>query len=161
MKYYITRHAIATKNPKGYGIHIYDAPILPEGIETTKRMGKYLADIKTDANLSSEFPRCMQTAEIITRESHKQFSYDKRINEFFDISFSDFVTGVNDFLREIYMNNYGSVLLCTHTAVIAVILCFIKRIPVTHETLQTNYPPPGMLLCAEENNIIEINFNNP
>ena len=159
MNIYLIRHAIATKSLNGYGAHIIDAPILPEGVLVTQRIGKYITKVPTDINLSSEYPRCRQTVALLSELSDKKFIFDKRLNEYHEINFQKFVNQIKALKADLDREQYASVFICTHAAVIAVILNIIKN-KQTHESdLVTNYPKTGVLLNIVNSKITEIDFN--
>lgn len=158
-KFYIFRHGLATKSKSGYGAHIVTATLLPEAIPPVKKIGEYLKDIPTDYNVSSRFIRCQETAEIVSKISCKQFVLDKRLNEYYEESFEDLVTRISNFLRDIEKKGYRNVAICTHVAVITVLLKLLKAEPVEKKDIYSNYPLPGTLLIIKDNNVSEINFN--
>lgn len=160
--FYIFRHGetFATKRGTGYGVRIFSAPILPEATGALERMGAYLKNIPTEYNASSALKRCRQTAEIIGRESGKEFVFDKRLNEYFLESFGHFKQRLGSFLADIEKQRYESVVICTHGACISALISLLtakKDHQASFNLFQ--YPPPGVLTVIEETNIQEINFN--
>src|SRR3989337_3356148 len=81
--FYILRHGhtYASWNRIPYGETLYSADIIQQGIKSIKKIGKYLKNIESDYNVSSEFKRCRQTVEIISKISGGKFEFDARLNE--------------------------------------------------------------------------------
>lgn len=66
MKLYFVRHGRTVWNQEGrFQGASGDSPLLPESIETLKRLGQYLKDIPFDQIYSSDLPRAVRSAEII------------------------------------------------------------------------------------------------
>lgn len=158
--FYIFRHALATKSLIGYGDKIITAEILPEGIPPIQKMGAYLKKIKTDYNVSSEFLRCQQTAVIIAKITGKKFKLDKRLNEYNQEEFKHFAKRVNDFYDGMQQSNHRSILLCTHAAVIAVLIQLMKGTAFDETLFRTSNPRTGVLTIVEGGEIKEIDFND-
>ncbi len=157
--FYIFRHGetFATKANSGYGVKIFSAPLLDEGKPAIERMGNYLKNIQTDFNATSQFLRCRQTAEIISKASGKQFVIDKRIGEFFLKPFGHFRRRLKSFLKTIEQKNYQSVAICSHQAVIVMLLELLRG--TDYRRLNSyNYPTPGILLIVDQSSVKEINF---
>jgi broad specificity phosphatase PhoE len=135
-----------------YGAQIYTASILDEGKPTLRKMGQYLKKIPTKFNASSQFRRCRQTVQIITQESGKEFSFDKRLNELVLETPWGFRRRVLNFLAEIESENYQSVAICTHAAVLALITSHLtgKFAP---------FPKPGVLIIIKDKKSFAIDFN--
>lgn len=158
MTYYIFRHGLATKSKTGYGKHITSAKLLPEAILPIQRLAEFLKDKSTRYNASSEFIRCRETTKIVSKITGKKFVFDKRLNEFYDVPFEEFVDRIKNFLREMKEKKYESVALCSHAAVITIILKLLKNEEVTDNDVYTNYPLPGVLVIVEDKKIEEIDF---
>ena len=66
MKLYFVRHGRTVWNQEGrFQGASGDSPLLPESIETLKRLGQYLKDVPFDQIYSSDLPRAVKSAEII------------------------------------------------------------------------------------------------
>ncbi len=160
-KFYIFRHGetFATKAGTWYGTKIFSADILPEGKPSLHRMGKYMQNIKTDFQVSSQIKRCRQTTDIIADYTGQKFIYDKRLNEFFLETYWHLKKRVKSVLQEIEENKYQSVALCTHGAVIAVLLHQLSAQKKIKLFNFFNYPPPGVLTIIQGNTVQQISFN--
>lgn len=160
--FYIFRHGetLVSKTNSVYGDTVLTAEILPEGKPIIEKLGSFLKDIPTDFNVSSEFLRCRQTVEIVSRVSGKEFTFDRRLNELYDETIEEFIAKLKDFLKEVRQKNYPSVLICTHGAIIAIlteliVLGNLKSYDVT------NYPRPGILRIIKAGKIQDLDFNLP
>lgn len=66
MKLYFVRHGRTVWNLEGrFQGAGGDSPLLPESIDTLKKLGQYLKDISFDKIYSSDIPRAVKSAEII------------------------------------------------------------------------------------------------
>lgn len=155
---YLMRHGLATHSTIGYGDQIVTAQILPEAIPVINKTAAFLKDKPTNANISSEFLRCRQTAEIVTNITNKQFTFDKRLNEFYDESFLQLKNRLQDFLKDLEKKNYANVLLCTHGAVIAGIKHLLLKNSLEEENL-LDFALPGVLTIIQNGAIQEIDFS--
>lgn len=158
--FYIFRHGetFATKAGTGYGDQILTAGILEEGRPTIEKMARYLKNIPTDYNVSSEINRCKQTSEIVSKITGKQFVFDERLNEVYMETFQNVTDRLNSLLSEIKAQNYNRILICTHGAIIGTLLGFFTDQKFEEQDL-FNFPPPGVLTIVKENQIEQINFN--
>lgn len=118
---YLVRHGLSTLNKRGYGRKKLTADLLPQGIIESEKAAHYLKNIPDSYNLSSEIPRCKQTAEIITRITGKSFHFDKRLTEFYHETFTDFKKRIIDFLENLSTVPEENIIICTHAAVIVAI----------------------------------------
>ena len=159
-KYYIFRHG-QTRNSKYHLPYPKDnrfIKILPDSIPALKKMAKYLNNISSDLNVSSEYLRCRQTAKIITQISKLKFGKDARLNEYGDETFLEFTRRIKDFLEEVEKNDYKTVVICTHGAGISTIKKLLTKGKMKQRELPF-YPKPGILLCIEGKKIQKIDFN--
>ena len=155
---YLMRHGLATHSTTGYGDTILTATILPEAIPVVKKIAEYLKDKPTNANFSSEFLRCKQTAKIVTDITNKQFEFDKRLNEFYDETFLQFKERLQNFIEDLEQKNVPHVLICTHGAVIAGLKHLLLRNTVLEENL-LDFALPNVLTTIENGKIHEIDFS--
>ncbi len=156
--FYLFRHALATKSLFGYGDKIVTAEILKEAIPPIERMADFLKTVPSDFNACSEFTRCRQTAAIVTKKTGKQFTLDKRLNEYYDESFGDLRDRVKDFVEDMQTAKHTSILICTHGAVVAAIKNLILK--NTFGILKLyDYPKTGVLLIIKGGRVEEIDFN--
>lgn len=132
--------------------------ILPEGIPALEKLGTYLKNISPDFNVSSEYLRCKQTTEIITKTAGLKFEKDARLNEFGQETFSEFIKRIKDFLEEVKKNEYQTVVICTHGAVISTIKNLLIKGRMKRRELPF-FPKPGILMCIEGEKIQKIDFN--
>jgi len=158
--FYIFRHALATKSDTGYGDEIETAGILPEGIPPIEKLAVFLQTITSDYNVSSGFLRCRQTSEIVSEITGKHFAFDKRLSEFYDETPGSFIDKVKNFLEEMERKKYKNIIICTHAAVIAVMIKMLMHRKIIPKDLYTNYPKPGMLLIIEDKKIEEKDFTD-
>lgn len=159
-KYYIFRHGgtFATKTNTPYGEKIITAHILPESDPPLERLANYLKSIPSDLNVSSEFIRCVETVNVVSKISGKQFIFDKRLNEYNQETFEQLKNRVADFLKEVNQKDYRSIIICTHGGVISALVHLITQGRFTEDQLY-EYPNPGVLLCIENNQITSLDFN--
>ncbi|HBP51546.1 MAG: hypothetical protein US68_C0010G0044 [Candidatus Shapirobacteria bacterium GW2011_GWE1_38_10] len=162
-KYYIFRHGETynSKNRTNYPINNFEVKILPEGIPVIKKLATYLKEVKSDFNVSSEYLRCKQTTEIVTKITGKNFETDSRINEFSrklaQESFEIFSERIRNFLDELNSKNNKTVIICTHGAVIAGLKSYLLKNTFERDDL-IDYPRPGVLLKIEDRKIETIDF---
>lgn len=158
--YYLFRHGgtQASKTNSDYGSEIFSAHILPESIEPIKKIGEYLKDIHSDFNVSSEFLRCRETAQIVSDITGKQFSFDQRLNEFYQEEFNHLETRLRDFLKEINSRDYQTVLICSHGGVISGLKHLILEDNFEPRDLM-DYPQTGILLVIKDKKLEQIDFN--
>ena len=158
--YYIFRHGEtkATLKGRGYGFRNRSARILEIGKPVIEEMAQFLKDIPSDYNVSSEYIRCQETAEIITNIANKQFVFDKRLNEFFFETFSHMRRRVREFLDEMEGSNHQTILVCSHGAILAGLISFLTKGEYPASDL-TSYPPPGILIKIENGKVEQWDFN--
>lgn len=159
--YYIFRHG-QTKNSKYHLPYPKDnrlIKILPEAVPSLKKLAEYLKNVKSDYNVSSEYLRCRQSTDIVTKISGLNFERDRRLNEKSQESFEDFKKRVKSFLEDMEKENYKTVVICTHGAVIAAMrrLLLKKSVRVTNLPF---YPKTGVLMIIKGNEIKYVDFNN-
>lgn len=165
MTYYIFRHAIARLPRQHYDSEVLSAPILPQGIYSAEKIGKFLQKRHADFYVTSEVLRCRQTAEIVSNVIGKKFSLDKNLNEFhpynpwLNESFTHFRRRIETFLHRMEKSKYKSVVICSHSSVIVAIIRYLKGESFNKPDLVTNYPLPGVLLIIDSGKVEEINFN--
>lgn len=163
--FYILRHGqtFETKTKTDYGKNIVSSDIITEGIPTIEKIGQYLKNIPSDFNVSSEFLRCQDTVKIIESISHKQFIFDKRLDEyaqeseFLKESFLEFKTRVEDLLNEIKNKNYENIVICTHGGIISALKHLIVDNSLTENDL-SDYPEPEVLTIIKNKEVQELSF---
>lgn len=160
--FYIFRHGTtyATKTATAYGDTILTASIMDEAKSAIERIGEFLKDKHTDFNVTSPIIRCAQTAEIISKITGKKFVFDNRLTEYTMESHESVDERINSLLLEIEKKDYKNITICTHGAIISIL---INRIMSNSEGLRSydlfHFPDPGVLVIIKDNNIEEINFN--
>lgn len=157
-KYYLFRHALATKKVSGYGDKIITAKIIPASIPPIEKMAQYLKGVPSDLNVSSEFIRCKETSAIVEKITGKIFVYDKLLTEYYKETFDQFVKRVEKFLNRINMTQCQNVVICTHGAVIAAIKNIILTGSLREDKL-LDYPQCGVLLIIKDKNFGQMDFN--
>lgn len=160
MNFYIFRHGqtIYSKQNIPYGTEIESADIIPEGKPVTIKLAKYLEEIETDGNFCSPYKRCRHTIELIESVSNKTFTYDPRLGEFNQESFTGFAQRIKNFLDELAMTDLKSVAICTHGGVIAGISMWLTKNHFLKEELD-NYPRCGTLTIIKDSKLELIDFN--
>lgn len=164
--YYIFRHGdtIETDNPLirflGHRSDSRYIDIQPKATHALERIGNYLKAITMDVNFTSPYPRCINSALIVSKITNTVFKLDDRLTEIEKNgeTISELETRVKSFLDEIDKKNYFSVVICTHGAVIAA----IKHLVTSNNFFFFNiwdYPQPGHLIIIKEGKISQINFN--
>ena len=163
-RFLIFRHGLATKSTTGYGEEIMSAPLLDEAIPVMEKLAEFLKTEVGDFQYSSEMLRCRQTAEIVTRVTGKEFSFDARLNEYNQEPFLQFADRVNDFLEDIIekadrfkQQRVGTqepvtIWICTHGAVVAGLKHLLMEGTFSQE-YQLDYTQPGELLEIWKKNI--------
>lgn len=158
--WYILRHGLATHSMNGYGDKILSAPLLPEAVPAIERMSAYLAKVPVSSNWSSTLIRCIQTTEIVRRITGKVFIPDKRLNEFYQETFSRFYGRVSSWFKEVNTSQSKNILVCTHGVVIAA----LKQILLTGDFSEAanllDYPGCGQLVVIKERKIELFDFNS-
>jgi broad specificity phosphatase PhoE len=165
--YYIFRHGdtIETGNfwlrifGRNYDSH--KITILPKAIPALKNIGKFLKSVSTNANFCSPYPRCLESAEIVSSISKKTFKVDERLRELESNGekFEDFRERIKSFLDDIEEKKYSAVAICTHGAGIAAIK-YLKTKGKFYFFQVVDYPPPGNLLIIKDGKASKINFNS-
>lgn len=119
--YYIVRHGhtFATKLNVPYGSFVFSAKLLPESYPALHSIGKYLQKTHFDYFCSSEISRCRETASILEQELHITYETTPRLNEFANESIHELADRVRSFLAYTKKQQYTSILIVTHGAVIA------------------------------------------
>ena len=134
-------------------------PILPESRKSLEKIGEYLKKVHTDANFTSPFLRCKESAEIVHEVSGKVFRIDPRISELEGkIIFDKFEHDVKSFLDYLNKQKYSSVAICTHGAVIAA----IKHLALGgsfHIYQVWDYPNTGNLVIIKNGRLETFDFN--
>jgi len=159
-KYYIFRHGqtLNSKYHLPYQKNNRLVKILPDSIPSLERMAKYLKNISSDKNVSSEYLRCQQTTKIITKIMGVKFKKDSRLNEFGGETFLDFTNRIKNFLEEVEKKEYQTVIICTHGAVISTIKNLLIKGRMKRRELPF-FPKPGILLYIESKKVEKIDFN--
>ena len=155
--FYIFRHALATKN--GYPDQNFDVQILAEGVAPITKMARYLVNVQSESNFSSQYLRCKQTVQIISKITGKKFVFDKRLNEYYAESFEKFLARVNNSLEDLLKQADQNIIICTHAAVISVIIQLLKEKRIDQEKVFTHQPKPGTLLIVKNKRVEELDFN--
>ncbi len=160
MNWYICRHGQTyfSKNDIDYGREIHSAEILDEGRPVTKKIAHFLSGIPTDVNLCSEYKRCRQTAEIISKITNKEFIFDSRLNEYFDESFDHLRSRVQNLIQEMEEKKYKNILIVTHGGVMSA-LKYLLTVGKYEDKNLMDYPPTGNVLKITNNNLEILNFN--
>jgi broad specificity phosphatase PhoE len=133
---------------------------LPKALPALKRIGEYLKNIKTNADFTSPYIRCVDSARVVSEVTGKTYQEDERVRELEarGESFESLKSRVGNFLAEIADKNYSAVSICTHGAVIATIKHLATGRSFPHFKI-FDYPNPGNLVTIKNGKIETINFN--
>lgn len=165
--YYIFRHGdtIETDSPliRFFG-HKSDSryiDIEPRATNALERIGKYLKNIPTDINFTSPYPRCVNSALIVSKITNSVFKLDDRLTEIEKNGekISDFEKRVRSFVEEVDAKKYSSVAICTHGAVIGALKHLVTKNSFNFFNTW-DYPQPGNLIIIKEGHITRIDFNS-
>lgn len=142
-----------SKDSRNIGIKMEAYPVL-------KKIGSYLKNVKTDANFTSPYPRCADSAKIVGEVAKKKFVKNDMLRELEKNGegFNKFGLRVRTFLNMIHDKKYSSVAICTHGAVIGA----LKHLIVSGEYSFYNvwdYPQPGNLIIIKNKKIEVMDFN--
>ncbi len=163
IKFYIFRHAetFPSKNTAGiYDNDNFSTPVLYSGIDITIKLAQYLKNVPSDLNVSSPFERCKETVEIITQMTGKEFIFDERVGEYFQISYLDFRARIEDFLKEVKEKGYKDIIICTHGAVISQLVHLLCDDKPEEDIPISEGKNTGVLIIIEDKKFKEIDFNN-
>lgn len=155
---YLVRHGLSTLNKRGYGRKKLTADLLPQGVVEAGKVAQYLKSIPGSYNVSSDIPRCKQTAEIITRITGKLFHYDKRLTEYYHETFTDFKKRVINFLEDLPNVSEKNIIICTHAAVIVAIKYLIIENKVIFKNL-SDEPLEGEVVIIKNREFEKISFS--
>ncbi len=162
MNFYLFRHGItyASKNGLEYGKSEETAGILKEAFPSLKRLGQYLKTIPTDANLTSPYKRCLETVDIVSRFSEKEFGIDERLGECrLDLeSMENFFDRIKEFMESLKKAKYENVLLCSHGYPLEAIIQYISDGKFDGEKLDP-FPDTGVLTIYENGKFSLKDFN--
>jgi broad specificity phosphatase PhoE len=160
VEYCIFRHGetFFTKFHLPYFWRNFSVGISPEAVPALERLAVHLKDIPSDLNICSEFKRCIQSAEIITKITGKQFRIDPRLNEYCRESFGSFRRRVMNFIDEVNQEKYHTVIICTHGAVMAGLTHLLLE-GSFKQTQLFDYPRPGIIVCIKNQKMNQIDFN--
>lgn len=159
--WYLFRHALSTYSKHGYGDEVLSAQILPSETKPIEQMAQYFLKVPNSINFSSEIIRCIQTAQIISKPTGKQFATDKRLNEYHGESFEEFTIRVTSWLDGIEASQTASenILVCTHGAVIAALKHIILKGTFSEDNA-LDYPECGELWIIRDKKVESIDFNS-
>lgn len=159
--YYIFRHGLtfAVKTGTAYGDSILTAPIIDEGKKAIEKMGQFLKDKQTDFNVSSPIKRCKQTSGIISEITGKEFIFDERLTEFYMEQQTSLECRLKSLLAQIDERGYQKIAVCTHGAVISILIGILTAEKTSGQYDIYHYPDPGVLVVISGGNVEEINFN--
>ena len=163
--YYLIRHGISTLSKHGYGSEIFSAHLLPQARPAIEKVATFLKKIPTDIQISSQLPRAIETAQIITEVTGKTFTTDARLNEYSaeenytNETFEEFRQRILSFLLELEQSQAKTILLCTHGSVIAGIKHILTEGRFTFEE-RLDYAEPGTLCIIQpDGKILETTGN--
>ena len=157
--WHLFRHGLATHSKEGYGDNIMTASILPESVPIIQRMGKYLSEVSDSVNFVSPYPRCRQTAAIVTEITGKKFQVDAQLAEYHQTTFTDFHKRVSDFVTSIIDVSLTDIIVCTHGAVVA----GIQSLLIKDEFLESdllNYPECGEIVIIKDKEVKTLDYNH-
>lgn len=155
---FLVRHGLSTLNKRGYGRKKLTANLLPQGVIESEKVALYLKSIPDSYNISSEIPRCKQTAEIITRITGKSFHFDKRLTEFYHETFTDFKKRITSFLEDLSLIAEKNIIICTHAAVIVAIKYLITENKFIFKNL-SDEPLEGEVIVVKNKSFEKVSFS--
>lgn len=164
MVYYIFRHGETKESLTNtdYSVsNVYSAKILPMAKSKIVKIAEHLKDIPTDFNVTSPYPRCLQTVEIVKEITKKQFTEDERLGEFVfqkGETFDVMTKRIQSFLVDLQKKDYKSVAICTHGGIIAGLKHLLTEGKYNLNDLR-DYPHTGVLLKIEDGNVEYFDFN--
>lgn len=156
---YLVRHGLATLDPQGYGDRKLTAGLIPGGVRAIGHIARFLKDVPASFNVSSDVPRCRETAAIITRITGKVFIFDKRLTEFHRETFAEFLTRVESFTRDLSRIPQDNIVVCSHSAVITGIKDLLTKGAFAYEK-EYDYPKEGELVIVHKGESRTLNFNS-
>lgn len=157
--WYLFRHGLATHSKDGYGDKIMTASILPESVPIIQKMGKYLNGLSTSENHVSPYPRCRQTADIVSEITGKKFIVDERLAEYHQTTFEAFHERVSDFVLSVNEASSTHIIVCTHGAVISGIQSLLLKEEFLESDL-LSYPECGEIVVIKDKSAETLNFNH-
>ena len=162
MNLYIFRHGQTyfSKNNILYGNKIETAEILAEGIPIVKKLAEYLKGIKTDANFTSPYKRCVQTSGLVLEITGKKFTVDENLRDWDPgkETVEDMIKRIKVFSKKLDASRYSSVSICTHGFPINAIIAYFTKGKIERADLE-NYPNPGVLVTIENGKVSYKDFN--
>lgn len=160
-KYYIFRHGetFSTRDKVPYGDKQFEAQLLPEYHEPIKRIGKYLRYTHSDYNFTSELLRCIQTSQIVSQETGKEFIKEPLLNEYTENTFEDFKKRMVALVEKLESRSGASYLICTHGAVISALKHLIIYNDYSLDNLM-DFPRPGTLMLINNAGSEILDFNS-
>lgn len=158
--FYIFRHGHtnATLTGTHYDeISKWTADIVPETVNLIKNIAEYLKKFKFDYSVSSEFTRCRNTVNIISKITKQKFEFDNRLNEDIEDDKDKFISRVSNFYNEIILRDYNNVAICTHGAVLAA-LKYLLLTGYVNSVQLNDFPPPGTIWVIKNKDFKEVVF---
>jgi broad specificity phosphatase PhoE len=160
---YIFRHGNTKRTERSFkGGGSRNLPILEMGVPALENIGKFLKSVPLEANFTSPYRRCVESAKIVGKITGEKYTEDERLCEYLvnKERFSTFRKKIISFLDEIDKKNYSAVSICTHGAIIAAMKHL--RLSGKFNLFQApDYPTPGNLVVIKDGEVKTINFNNP
>lgn len=141
-----------------YGDDQYTAEILTDAVPSIKRLGMYLKNIHTDKAYTSELLRCLQTSQIVTDMTGKEFEKFPLLNEFTEKTFEEFKKRAQKLIDKLEENKKTTYLLCTHGAVISALKHLLIFGEYKHENLM-DFPVAGSLMIIDRSGSEVMDFN--
>lgn len=151
MVWYLFRHGqtFFTKFNIPYGPFVRIAPLLPEGKKQAEKVAENLLDKNIEILYSSPYPRCRQTAQIVSQKIHLPIIYDERLKEQQMTSGRETLAEASqklaEFINEVKVKKHQTVALCSHGWPLAIIINLLKKGQVTRGDLD-KHPKPGEIV---------------
>lgn len=163
MKLYIFRHGMTKQTKENLAYTPADfktSPILEEGKPSLVKLAGYLKNIQTDANYTSPIERCIQTVEIVSEISGKNFFPNEMLTEYaeWQESFVSLRDRAQNFIEYLEQQKIESSAVCTHGGVISALKYLLINKSYELSNL-TDYPPPGVLTIIDGDKLEELDFN--
>jgi broad specificity phosphatase PhoE len=165
--FYIFRHGDTAESGNlliklfGHKGDSHHLPILPKGVPALEKIGQYLKNIPTDADFTSPYLRCIDSAKIVCGITGKVYQPDERLNEFEKNGegFPNFKKRVVNFFNEIGGKNYSAVSICTHGAIISALKHLATGRKFSFFQV-LDFPSPGNLIIIKNKEVKRIDFNS-
>lgn len=115
-----------------YGLKYFSAHIHPQGIPAVEKIAYFLKKKPIDYFVSSEYLRCVETADIISVIAKEEFDYDPALNSIFIETPRHFNNRIKQFVSSLERSHYENIAICSHGLVISLLIHHLtgKKVPL-------------------------------